>query len=80
MRADLLLNHYNLFDMFDKKYYKEDYTNNNKYQYILNDLNINLNDVVIFEDNQKEIDKAINLGISSDNIINATIKGEKSYE
>ena len=78
MKADLLLNHYDLFNLFDKKYYKEDYANkDNKYQHIINDLNINSNDIIIFEDNHNEICKAIDLGIQSENIINPSIKGEK---
>jgi len=80
-KADLLLNYYGLFNIFDKKYYKESYINqDNKYQYIIDDLNINLNDIIIFEDNHNEICKAIDLGIPSENIINPIIKGEKSYE
>jgi len=81
IKANLLLNHYNLFNLFDKKYYKEDYTNqDNKYQYIIDNLNIKLNDIIIFEDNHNEVCKAIDLGIPSENIINPIIKGEKSYE
>jgi len=81
IKADLLLNHYDLFNLFDKKYYKEDYTNkNNKYQYILDDLNISPNNIMIFEDNQNEIIKAIDLGIPSENIINPNTRGEKCYE
>jgi len=81
IKADLLLNRYDLFNLFDKRYYKESYINqNNKYQYITNDLNINLNDIIIFEDNYNEICKAISLGIPSENIINPNIKGEKNYE
>lgn len=81
LKAELLLNHHNLFELFSKKYYKENYVNqDNKYQYIINDLNINLNDIIIFEDNHNEICKAIDLGIPSENIINPSMKGEKSYE
>ena len=47
----------------------------NKYQYIIKDLNINLNDIIIFEDNPNEINKAINLGISSENIFYPNTKG-----
>lgn len=81
IKADLLLNHYNLFNLFDKKYYKESYVNqDNKYQYITNDLNINFNDIIIFEDNYNETCKALDLGILSENIINPITKREKSYE
>jgi len=35
IKADLLLNRYDLFNLFDKRYYKESYINqNNKYQYL----------------------------------------------
>jgi len=77
IKANLLLNHYNIFDLFDKKYYKEDHAKtDNKYQYIINDLSMNLNNIIIFEDNSNEICKAIDLGIPSKNIINLNIKGE----
>lgn len=81
IKADLLLNYYNIFNLFDKKYYKESYVNqDNKYQYIINNLNIKLNDMIIFEDNNNEIYKAIELGVPIENIINPSIKGEKCYE
>ncbi len=74
IRADLLLKYYNLFNIFDKKYYRENYKNNsNKYQYILNNLNINLNNIIIFENNYNEISKAIDLGILSEKFINLNI-------
>jgi len=80
IKADLLLNYYDLFNLFNKKYYKESYAGeDNKYQYIINDLNIKSNDIIIFEDNHNEICKASNLGIPSENIINPNIK-EKIYE
>lgn len=80
IKANLLLKHYGLFDLFDKKYYKENYTHseNNKYKYILDDLNATPNSVVIFEDNQYEIKKAILLNVPSKNIINLK-KGENDY-
>jgi len=82
IKANLLLKYYNLFNIFDKKYYQESYlkSKDNKYQYILNDLNVTPSNVIIFEDNHNEIDKAINLGIPSENIINPIIKGDKNYE
>jgi len=71
LRANSLLNYHNIFNLFDKKFFKEDYIDkDNKYLYIVKDLDINLNDILIFEDNNKEIYKAINLGISSKNIFN----------
>jgi beta-phosphoglucomutase-like phosphatase (HAD superfamily) len=77
MKANLLLNHYDIFDLFNKKYYKEDYAKaDSKYQYIINDLSVNLNDIIIFEDNCNEIYKAINLGILPENIINPNTKGK----
>ena len=76
IKADLLLKHYDLFNLFHKKYYKENYLNkDNKYQYIIDNLKIDPNDIIIFEDNNTEKNKAINLGISSKNIINPNIEG-----
>ncbi len=81
IKAEALLRHYTLSSIFDKKYYKESYTHlkGNKYQYVLKDLNIKPNNVILFEDNQDEIKKAIILNIPSENIINLP-KGEKNYE
>ena len=77
IKADSLLKYYNLFNIFDKKYYKESYieSKDNKYQYILNDLNIAPSNAIIFEDDHNEIYKAISLGILSTNIINPNTKG-----
>ncbi len=81
IKANLLLEYYGLFDLFDKRYYKENYSHikNNKYKFILNDLNAAPNNIVIFEDDDYEIEKAKLLKISSDNIIYPTTKGEKFY-
>jgi len=80
IKANLLLDHYGLFNLFDKKYYKEDYTSiKNKYKFILNDLNLAPYNIVIFEDDDFEIEKAKLLKIPSDNIIYPTTKGEKIY-
>ncbi|WP_188110028.1 HAD hydrolase-like protein [Sulfurimonas hydrogeniphila] len=81
-KANLLLKHHSLSDIFYEKYYKENYTSveNNKYKYILDDLNAQPNDVVVFEDTKDEITKAMLLNIPSTNIINFKTKGERSYE
>lgn len=81
VKANLLLRHYDLFNLFDKRYYREDYTyiKNNKYKYIINNLNVAPHNVVIFEDDNYEIEKAILLKIPSNNIMYPTTKGEKNY-
>ena len=76
IKADLLLKHYDLYNLFHKKYYKKNYLNkDNKYKYIINNLKINSNNIIIFEDNYTERNKAIDLGVSSKNIINPNIRG-----
>jgi len=71
-KADLLLKHYNIFNLFDMRYYKESYIyhENNKYAYIFNDIKVDVNKILIFEDNINEIEKAIKLHVSPNHIIN----------
>ena len=68
-RADLLLNHFNLSDKFTHKYYRENMTSNNKYQYVLSSLSIDANLVFVFENSVSEVAAAIAAGIPSENIL-----------
>ena len=82
IKANLILEYYHLFNIFDKKYYNENYIylENNKYKYILNNLNMQPSNIIVFEDSLEEIKKATALLIPYKNIINTNICGEKSYE
>jgi len=45
---------------------------NNKFQYVCDYLNLDLNKVYIFENDELEIEKAISIGIEKDKIFNLT--------
>ena len=75
-RAELVLKHHHLDDIFDFKFYKNDYNEeNNKFKYILNYLKIDPNPIIVFENANSEIKKAKLAGIPEKNIINLFIKG-----
>jgi len=80
-RAISILNYHNLNDLFNYKFFREDYKNNkiSKFKYVLDFLKINPTKVIIFENEEIEIKKAIYLKIPSKNIIDLT-KGKINYE
>lgn len=71
-RVDMLLKYHNLIKNFNHKFYKEDYKSqqNNKFEYIVNYLNIKPHLAVVFEDDKIQIQKAVLSGIPTKNIIN----------
>lgn len=66
-RAILLLKHHNLYRYFDTVFYKEHHKSN-KYQTIVNELNIDINKTIVFENEIEQIDIAKGLGFLSENI------------
>ena len=68
-RADFLLNHFNLINKFTRKYYKENMTNENKFQHVLSTLRIDSSLVFVFENNESEINAAVIAGIPLENIL-----------
>jgi len=71
-RAVQTLDFHNLKDKFDELYFKQYSEKNsyiNKYQSVLSKLNIPVHNIIVFENEQKEIDDAINSGIPIKNII-----------
>ncbi len=71
-RAIIILKYLELMNKFEFKFYKEDIDSEgeiNKFEYVLNYLKLSPTSVIIFEDNQSEIDAAILLGIPVENII-----------
>lgn len=69
-RADLVLKHHNLVDIFDYKFYKNYYNKeNNKFKYILEYLKINPNLTIVFENESSEIKLAKLAGIPDKNIL-----------
>ena len=75
IRADLLLEYYNLKSFFDYIFYKENYLNNNKFEFICNYLNLKKDKIIVFENEIQEIEKAISIGIDKNNVFNLQ-KGE----
>jgi FMN phosphatase YigB (HAD superfamily) len=75
-RVDLVLKHYNIMDLFGYKFYKENYDQAiSKFGFALNYLRIDPELAIMFENERKEVCKAISCGILSENIIK--IQGEK---
>lgn len=70
-RAIKILKHHELIDCFDYKFYKEDKgAKISKFDYVLTHLQISPKAVVIFENEEAEVDMAILSGIPTENIIN----------
>lgn len=68
-RASMLLKWHQIFDKFDHCFYREDMASGiNKFQYVLSILGIPASSVVIFENDESEIEKAISVGVPSSNI------------
>jgi len=75
-RATLILNYHELADKFTHCFYREFDANGkkvNKYLNAIRALNVSPDLVVIFENEQTEIDDAIEAGIKTNNIINVSI-------
>lgn len=76
-RADLVLRYHHLDEIFDFKFYKNDYNEeNNKFKYIINYLKIDPNLIIVFENENSEIKQAKLAGIPEKNIINLFSEGE----
>ncbi len=76
-RANLVLKYHHLDDIFDYKFYKNDYNEeNNKFKYILDYLKIDPNLTIVFENENSEINQAKLVGIPEKNIINLYSEGE----
>ncbi len=68
-RAKQLLNYYNLELLFLKRYYHENLSGLNKYQFLENTLGIDKTQVVLFENDFVEKNRAAKNGILSNQII-----------
>lgn len=80
-RADLVLKYHKLDNIFDCKFYKNDYIGeNNKFKYILNLLKIDPNITIVFENDSSEVEMAKIAGIPNENIFNLKFKGEDNIE
>lgn len=80
-RANMILKYHNLKESFNYIFYKEDYAAQNienKFEYILKNLKIDPNFVIIFEDDINEAENSIRLGIPEENIFLTPIKAEKN--
>lgn len=68
-RATMLLNHHNISGKFDHCFYRENMkSSRNKFQKVLSVLQIPASSVIVFENSESEIDAAIAIGITSENI------------
>ncbi|MBR5984180.1 MAG: HAD hydrolase-like protein [Bacteroidales bacterium] len=68
LRAKQVCEHYSLAQFFNKQYYKENFGTSDKYQY-LKTQNIPFSSIVLFENEENEIQKAIQNGICEYQII-----------
>ena len=68
IRAQRVCNYYSLTPLFVNQYFKDDYINNDKYLF-LKQLPYLLQNVVLFENEQAEIYRAMQNGISENQII-----------
>jgi FMN phosphatase YigB (HAD superfamily) len=71
VRAELILKFYNLVEIFDFIFYKENYNNYKigKYEYVLNVLKLDPKSVIIFDNEQSELTNAQFAGIPAKNIM-----------
>lgn len=70
-RAISLLEYYNIVDLFDYIFFKEDFekiNENNKIQYVLKHIKINPKTLIVFENEQCVINEALLFGILDNNI------------
>ena len=74
-RAVMILKHHMIFNKFTHKFYRQNINGVkvNKFQYVLNSLNINSNSIILFENEFLEIENAIISGIPIENIINVKV-------
>ena len=68
LRAKQVCEHYSLSQFFNKQYYKENIGTSGKYQY-LKTQNIPFSSIILFENEENEIQKAIQNGIYENQII-----------
>lgn len=68
-RVSLLLTHHDITDKFTHKYYRENMTSTNKFQHVLSVLQISGSFVVVFENNESQIELAISAGVPAENIL-----------
>jgi len=74
-RAVMILKYHRIFDKFTYKFYQENEENRNinKFEYALKYLNIPATSVIVFENEDIEINKAITANIPMKNIIKKRI-------
>ena len=67
-RAEMVLRYYHVLTLFDKRHYKEDYSGNSKFEYLIKTYNDNPNKIILFENESNMIQDAIRNGIPKKNI------------
>lgn len=71
-RAIMVLQHHRLENIFDYVFFKEDYKQKNKFLHVLNCFGVSANSIIVFDNDNSEIRKAIESGIPDKNIIKVT--------
>ena len=77
-RAEMVLQHHGLTNIFDYMFFKEDYSQKNKFLHVVNYFGVSANSIFVFENDNDEIRKAIASGIPDRNVVKVA-KREK-YE
>lgn len=72
-RAKQLLEYYSISDFFMDKYYYENYAEMSKYQSLILSNAVNIANIVLFENDLDEIERAIKFGINRNQIIRIKI-------
>lgn len=69
-RIKMILKYHDLEKFFSFNFYKEDYGSNNKFMHVLKFLNASPDYVIVIENDEVEVSKAIFSGIPAENIFN----------
>lgn len=77
-RAEIVLHHHGLKNIFDYIFFKEDCKHESKFLHVVNYFDVSANLIFVFENDDDEIKKAIAAGIPDGNVVKVT-KGDK-YE
>lgn len=75
-RAEMVLQHHGLTNIFDYIFFKEDYSQKNKFLHVVNYFGVSANSIFVFENDNDEIRNAIASGIPDGNIVKVTKREE----
>tara|TARA_R110001583_G_C5658997_1_gene409471 strand:+ start:2598 stop:3191 length:594 start_codon:yes stop_codon:yes gene_type:complete len=75
-RAEIVLHHHGLKNVFDYMFFKEDYKQESKFLHVVNYFGVNANLIFVFENDNDEIRKAIAAGIPDGNVVKVSKRGK----